>query len=145
MLPLRPCAPFEYLKCVPCGLTKISSWPTRRQWSEMNPERRVVHLAFCGPRWVCKAHSESLWKAEGPPTFGPRPKRLRRDQVYKVRLPQFDVFLKPHKVHQPAIMSQDSEIVAHLRSLPLNSTWLVLDPETESFFKAETGIQDSES
>ena len=31
-----------------------------------------------------------------------------------------------------------------LRSLKLDEDWLVLDPETESFFKAETGIEDGE-
>ena len=41
-------------------------------------------------------------------------------------------------------MDWGSEIESHLRSLPLNSDVLALDPDTENFFKAETGIQDTE-
>lgn len=41
-------------------------------------------------------------------------------------------------------MDQDIETETHLRSLSLDSSLLVLDPDTESFFKAETGIQDTE-
>jgi hypothetical protein len=37
-------------------------------------------------------------------------------------------------------MDQNTEIQTHLRSLPLDSDVLALDPDTESFFKAETGI-----
>ena len=41
-------------------------------------------------------------------------------------------------------MSEDNELEAILRALPPNDSLLVLDPETESFFKVESGIQDSE-
>lgn len=41
-------------------------------------------------------------------------------------------------------MSERSEFEAMLRVLPLDGSLLVLDPETESFYKAETGIQDIE-
>jgi len=41
-------------------------------------------------------------------------------------------------------MSEASELEAMLRALPPDNNFLVLDPETERFFKAETGIQDSE-
>lgn len=41
-------------------------------------------------------------------------------------------------------MDRDTKIETHLRSLPLNSDLLVLDLDTETFFKAETGIHDTE-
>ena len=41
-------------------------------------------------------------------------------------------------------MNRNSEVEAYLRALPSDASFLVLDPETEDFFKAETGIQDSE-
>ena len=41
-------------------------------------------------------------------------------------------------------MNEDKEVGAMLRALPPDGSFLVLDPEGESFFKAETGIQDSE-
>lgn len=41
-------------------------------------------------------------------------------------------------------MNLDSDVETRLRSLELDGNLLVLDPETESFFKLETGIQDSE-
>ncbi|KAF9649469.1 hypothetical protein BDM02DRAFT_1817741 [Thelephora ganbajun] len=41
-------------------------------------------------------------------------------------------------------MSLDGEIEAHLRTLHPDGTLLELDPEEETFFKAETGIQDTE-
>ena len=45
----------------------------------------------------------------------------------------------------PAIMDQPSaEIEGVLRTTPLDHSLLVLNPDTEAFFKAETGIQDIE-
>lgn len=41
-------------------------------------------------------------------------------------------------------MDWGTEIETHLRSLPLNTDVLALDADTETFFKAETGIQDTE-
>ena len=41
-------------------------------------------------------------------------------------------------------MNEDAEFEATLRALPLDGSSLVLDSETEGFFKVETGIQDSE-
>ena len=41
-------------------------------------------------------------------------------------------------------MNQDRDLESVLRALPLDSRHLVLDPETETFFKKETGIQDGE-
>ena len=41
-------------------------------------------------------------------------------------------------------MNLDSDVETRLRSLELDGNLLVLDLETESFFKLETGIQDSE-
>lgn len=40
-------------------------------------------------------------------------------------------------------MSRKSEAEAYLRSLPPDGSFLTLDPETETFFKEETGITDS--
>ena len=45
----------------------------------------------------------------------------------------------------PATMDQPSaEIEGVLRTIPLDHSLLVLNPDTETFFKAETGIQDTE-
>jgi len=41
-------------------------------------------------------------------------------------------------------MAQDGEIEKRLRTLYLDGTLLELDPEEEAFFKAETGIRDTE-
>ena len=41
-------------------------------------------------------------------------------------------------------MNEDAEFEATLRALPPDDNLLVLGPETETFFKVETGIQDSE-
>ena len=41
-------------------------------------------------------------------------------------------------------MSPDDEIRAHLSTLHLDGTFLELGPKEEAFFKAETGIQDTE-
>lgn len=41
-------------------------------------------------------------------------------------------------------MDGGNELEAALRALPPDGSFLVMNPETESFFKAETGIQDSE-
>ena len=43
-----------------------------------------------------------------------------------------------------AIMNLYSGNETRLRSLKLDEDWLVLDPETESFFKAETRVEDGE-
>jgi len=53
---------------------------------------------------------------------------------------------KPHetKTDRPANMTRDGEIEKRLRTLNLDETLLELDPEEEAFFKAETGIQDTE-
>ena len=40
-------------------------------------------------------------------------------------------------------MNRDHEVDTNPRILELDSTLFALDPETERFFKAETGIQDS--
>ena len=43
------------------------------------------------------------------------------------------------------VMDQPSvEIEGVLRTIPLDHSLLVLNPDTETFFKAETGIQDTE-
>lgn len=41
-------------------------------------------------------------------------------------------------------MNSKTEVEAVLRALPLNSSLLVMDPDTERFFKEETGIRDGE-
>jgi len=41
-------------------------------------------------------------------------------------------------------MASEREIEKHFRALPLDETFLELDPEEEAFFKAETRIQDTE-
>ena len=41
-------------------------------------------------------------------------------------------------------MNRNSEVEAYLRALPSDASFLVLDPEIEEFFKAQTGIQDSD-
>ena len=40
-------------------------------------------------------------------------------------------------------MNRKSEAETYLRSLPPDGSFLSLDPETETFFKEETGIPDS--
>ena len=41
-------------------------------------------------------------------------------------------------------MDQDPDLKPHLQSLPLDSSFLVLNPDVEEFFKVEAGIQDTE-
>ena len=41
-------------------------------------------------------------------------------------------------------MDQDADIKSRLQALPLNSSFLVLKPDVEEFFKVEAGIQDTE-
>lgn len=52
--------------------------------------------------------------------------------------------LQDQHLPQPPTMGPGTEIEPYLRSLPLDRDLLVLDPDTERFFKAETGIQDTE-
>ena len=56
----------------------------------------------------------------------------------------FPLDSNPHKVQRSTIMDRNSEVEVYLRTLPSDASFLVLDSETEEFFKAETGIQDSE-
>lgn len=41
-------------------------------------------------------------------------------------------------------MTLDGETKAHLKTIRLDGTFLELSPREEAFFKAETGIQDTE-
>ena len=41
-------------------------------------------------------------------------------------------------------MDHHLDLKSHLQSLPLDSNFLVLNPDVEEFFKVETGIQDTE-
>ena len=41
-------------------------------------------------------------------------------------------------------MDQDADLKEQLQPLPLDSSFLVLRPEIEEFFKLEAGIQDTE-
>ena len=65
--------------------------------------------------------------------------------TYKVLFPTSQSSPFPRKIHQPATMAWHGGTEAHLRTLHIDGALLKLDPEEEAFFKAETGIQDTEA
>jgi hypothetical protein len=68
-------------------------------------------------------------------------------QLIKFASSQSDAYSSPnpHAIHRPATMTLDGETETRLRTIHLDGTLLELDPEEEAFFKAETGIQDTEN
>lgn len=95
----------------------------------------------CGRYGLNVVHTSSDWKAEKPPTLGNRPKKRSRQGCDKKPVSSTSghsssLHSSPHK-DQFTVMDQDNQVES-------TGALLVLDPDTERFFKVETRIQDTE-
>ena len=92
----------------------------------------------------CFGLNAFIYKAEKPPTLGSSSENARHGK-FEFRSPTVQCLpLLTSCKSQPATMTVDGETKTRLRTLYLDGSFLELNPGEEAFFKAETGIQDTE-